>query len=331
MTGPRGELANVRDELLQAKGSSPTSLPGTVGPIEIEHRRGDAMTQDLGVWYSPEALSAEDSAAFATRVEALGYSTLWLGETFGRDPFAQAAFLGQHTSTLRLATGIANVYNRHPGVMMQGANTVAEQTGGRMMLGLGVSSPVIVSKIRGIDYGKPLTFMRDYLDTMEASRYTAVAPAEPVPVVLAALGPKMLELAATRTAGAHPYNVTPEHTAYAREIMGPDAGLYVEQKVMLTDDADLARTTSAKVMSFYSRAPGYRAAWLRLGFTEAEIDNADPRWLDAMVVWGDPDTIKARIAEHVDAGADHVCIQPIHPEHGIALPDVAALEALAPS
>src|SRR6056297_1168281 len=265
------------------------------------------MTYDLGVWYAPEAMTAADSAVFAARVEELGYSTLWLGETFGRDPFAQAAFLGQHTTTLKLATGIANIYNRHPGVMLQGANTVAEQT-------------------RGIDYGKPLTFMRQCLDTMDAARYTAVPPAEPVPVVLAALGPKMLELAAERTTGAHPYNITPEHTAYAREIMGPDAGLYVEQKVMLTDDADQARETSAKVMSFYSRAPGYRAAWNRLGFSDDEIDNADPRWLDAMVVWGDIDTIRARLDEHGDAGANHVCVQPLDPATGIARPDMAVLE-----
>lgn len=287
------------------------------------------MTTDLGVWFAPEAMPAAETAEFAARVEGLGYSTLWVGETFGRDPFAQLAYLGQHTSTLRLATGIANIYHRHAGVMMQGANTVAEQTGGRMLLGLGVSSPVIVSKVRGIDYGKPLSFMRGYLDAMEASRYSSVPPAEPVPVVLAALGPKMLELAASRTAGAHPYNVTPEHTAFAREVMGPDAGLYVEQKVLLCDDANQARETAAKVMSFYSRAPGYCAAWMRLGFTEEEIDSAAPRWLDAMVVWGDADTIRARIAEHVDAGATHVCIQPLHPTKGIAEPDTAALEALA--
>lgn len=286
------------------------------------------MTIDLGVWFSPEASPATDGAAFAKKVEELGYSRLWVGETFGRDPFAQLAFLGQHTSTLTLATGIANIYNRHPGVMLQGANTVAEQTGGRMVLGLGVSSPVIVQKIRGIEYGKPLTFLRTYLDTMEATRYTSVPPAEPVPVVLAALGPKMLELAATRSAGAHPYNVTPEHTAYAREIMGPDAGLYVEQKVMLETDPVKARATAAKVMAFYSRAPGYRAAWHRLGFTDDDIDGSSDRWIDAMVAWGDVDTIKERITEHAEAGADHVCVQPLHPEHGIGAPDIDCLTAL---
>ncbi len=292
---------------------------------------GAGMTTDLGVWFSPETVPAPEEAAFAQRVEALGFTRLWVGETMGRDPFAQLAFLGQHTTTLGLATGIANVYHRHPGVMLQGANTVAEQTGGRMTLGLGVSSPVIVSKVRGIEYDKPLSFLRGYLDTMESSRYMAVPPAEPVPVVLAALGPRMLELAAARTAGAHPYNVTPDHTAMAREIMGPDAGLFVEQKVMLTTDAARARDTAAVVMAFYSRAPGYRRAWNRLGFDDEDIDGASNRWLDAMVAWGDADTINARIDEHFDAGADHVCIQPLHPEHGVGQLDFDALEALAPS
>ena len=131
----------------------------------------------------------------------------------GRDPFALTAHLGAVTSTLGLASGIANVYNRHPGVMRQGAYTVAEQTGGRFTLGLGVSSPIIVNKIRGIPYDKPLSFMRSYLDDKDAARYTSVPPAEPVPVVLAALGPRMLELAAERTDGAHPYNTTPTTSA----------------------------------------------------------------------------------------------------------------------
>ena len=283
------------------------------------------------MWFTPEALPAADTATFAKRVEELGYSKLWFGEAFGRDPFAQLSFLGQHTTTLELATGIANIYHRHPGVMLQGANTVAEQIGGRVTLGLGVSSPVIVSKMRGIDYEKPLSFMRAYLDAMDAARYTSVAPPEPVPVVLAALGPKMLELAAERTAGAHPYNVPPEHTAMAREVMGPDAGLFVEQKVMLTSNAEQARAIAAQVMAFYSRAPGYRNAWKRLGFSDDDIDGPSNRWLDAMVVWGDADAIKERVAEHGDAGATHVCIQPLHPEHGMAQVDYEALEALRPS
>lgn len=288
------------------------------------------MTCTRGVWFSPEGLDGEDVIAFARRVESLGYTTLWVGETMGRDPFAQLATIGANTSTLGLASGIANIYHRHPGVMLQGANTVAEMTGGRMTLGLGVSSPVIVNKVRGIEYDKPLSFLRTYLDTLEASRYTAVPPAEPVPVVLAALGPKMLELAAERTAGAHPYNTTPEHTAMAREVMGPDAGLYVEQKVLLTEDAELARATGAAVLKFYNRAPGYANAWKRMGFTDEDISDLTPRLVDAIVAWGSADAIADRLQAHADAGATHVCIHPLDPEQGQGRPHDAALEAFAP-
>lgn len=287
-------------------------------------------TGTRGVWFSPEGLSGSEVIDFAQRVETLGYETLWVGETFGRDPFAQLAAIGANTTTLGLASGIANIYHRHPGVMVQGANTVAEMTGGRMTLGVGVSSPVIVNKIRGIEYGKPLPFLRTYLDAMEEARYTAVAPAEPVPVVLAALGPKMLELAAERSAGAHPYNTTPEHTAMAREIMGPDAGLYVEQKVLLTNDAEQARATGAAVLKFYSRAPGYANAWKRMGFSQDDIDGQSARLVDAVVAWGSAEKIEDRLQQHIDAGANHVCIHPLDPATGQARPDHVVLEALAP-
>ena len=288
------------------------------------------MVVERGCWAAPDALSGADAAAFARKVEDLGYSRLWVNETLGRDPFALAAHLGAVTSTLGLASGIANVYHRHAGVMKQGAYTVAEQTGCRFTLGLGVSSPVIVNKIRGIPYDKPLSFMRSYLDAMDASRYISVEPPAPVPVVLAALGPRMLELAAERTAGAHPYNTTPEHTGFARSVMGPDAQLCVEQKVMLTDDAEQARAIGAKVMKFYTRAPGYRACWKRLGFDDEDIDGLSDRFVDAMVAWGDVDTIEQRLAEHADAGATEVCIQVLHPSAGDAAVDYEALAALAP-
>src|SRR5438552_6347628 len=170
--------------------------------------------------------------------------------------------------------------------MKQGANTVAEQTGGRFVLGLGVSSPQIVSRGRGLPYEKPLSAMRDYLDAMDAAPYLSVAPPGDVPVVLAALGPKMLELAGSRTAGAHTYNVTPEHTARARELMGPDAALCVEQKVLLSTDAAQARQTAGRVLKFYQRAPGYRRNWNSLGYTDDDIDNLSDRFLDGIVAWG---------------------------------------------
>ena len=287
------------------------------------------MTRRLGVWAAPEGLTAHDVERLATRIEELGYSTLWLAETFGRDPFALAASLGHVTDELVLATGIANIYNRHAGVMKQAANTIAEQTGGRFLLGLGVSSPQIVEQQRGLTYGKPLTYLREYLDAYDAAPYLSVPPPTPVPVVLAALGPKMLELAASRD-GALTYNVTPEHTAMARELMGADSMLYVEQKVILTTNADRARATAAGMLRFYRKAPGYRTMWNALGFADEDIDTPTERWLDAVVAFGDSDAIKTRLQAHFDAGADHVCIQVLHPDLGIGAVDDDALRALAP-
>jgi len=288
-------------------------------------------TCERGVWFAPEGLSAPELIAFAQAVERFGYRTLWVGETFGRDPFAQLAALGAATTTLGLAIGIANIYNRHPQVMVQGANTVAELTDGRMTLGIGVSSPAIVNKVRGIDYDKPFAFLQTYLDAMDATRYAAVPPSQPVPVVLAALGPKMLELAAQRTAGAHPYNTTPEHTAMAREVMGPDAGLFVEQKVILTEDAAQARATGAQVLKFYSRAPGYVNAWKRMGFSDEDIASQSDRLVDAIVAWGSVERIEQRLTEHAEAGATHICIHPLDPSAGQGRPDLEALAALAPA
>jgi probable F420-dependent oxidoreductase len=286
--------------------------------------------EHLGVWIAPEGLPAGAVQRLATRVDELGYSMLWLAETFGRDPFALAAALGHVTERLTLATGIANVYNRHAGVMKQAANTVAEQTGGRFVLGLGVSSPQIVEQQRGLSYDKPLTYLRGYLDAYDAAPYLAVPPPAPVPIVLAALGERMLELAATRSTGALTYNVTPEHTALARRVMGSDARLYVEQKVIMITDAATARATAAGMLRFYRRAPGYRAMWNRFGFSDDDIDTPTDRYVDAIVAWGDAGALRDRVQSHLDAGADHVCVQVLHPDAGIGGVDDDALQALAP-
>src|SRR5690606_7234842 len=158
-------------------------------------------------------------------------SALWLPDTIGRDPFAHIAHLAHATKTLVFATGIASIFHRHAGPMKQAALTVAEQTDGRFVLGIGVSHAPFVAGVRGLDYSKPLTRMREYLAAMDNAPYGGPQPAEPPPRLLAALGPKMLELAASQADGAHPYWTTPEHTAQAREILGPDKLLCVEQKV----------------------------------------------------------------------------------------------------
>ena len=212
-------------------------------------------------------MSSGQAAETAARIESLGYSTLWLPDTMGRDPFAHIAWLASQTATLQFATGIASIFHRHPGPMMQVANTLAEQTGGRFVLGLGVSHGPMVEGVRGLDYSKPLSQMRDYLAAMDASMYMATPPAEKPLRLLAALGPKMLELSATAADGAHPYFTTPEHTAEAREAIGPDKLLCVEQKVILSTDADAARAAANTAINMYARLPNYRNNWIRIGFT----------------------------------------------------------------
>ncbi len=283
-----------------------------------------------GVWYFTDGMTAGAAADFAGRVESLGYSTLWLPDTIGRDPFAHIAWLASQATSLQFATGIANIFHRHPGPMMQAANTLAEQTAGRFVLGLGVSHGPMVQDLRGLDYSKPFTTMQNYLAAMDASPFRGVA-AEHKPLrLLAALGPKMIELSGAAADGAHPYFATPEHTALARDILGPDPLLCVEQKVVLSTDADAARAAANAALSIYANLPNYRNNWIRLGFTDDEIEHRDPRFVDAVVIWGDEDRLRSGIQAHYDAGADHVCVQPLSVEgHGVL--DWSALEALAPS
>ncbi|TFH19878.1 MAG: TIGR03620 family F420-dependent LLM class oxidoreductase [Acidimicrobiales bacterium] len=285
---------------------------------------------NTGVWYFTDAMSAAQAGETAARIESLGYSTLWVPETVGRDPFAHLAWLGSQTTTLQLATGIASIFNRHPGAMLQAANTLAEQTGGRFVLGLGVSHGPMVEGVRKLDYSKPLSQMRDYLAAMDASMYMAVPPSEKPLRLLAALGPKMLELSATAADGAHPYFVTPEHTAEARGAIGPDKLLCVEQKVILSTDADAARAAANIQIDRYAGLPNYRNNWKRIGFSEDEIEQRSHRFVDHVIVWGDETRVRAGIQAHYDAGADHVCIQPVSTEGPLVL-DWNALEALAPS
>ena len=283
----------------------------------------------LGVWYFTDAMTATQAAEAAARIESLGYSTLWVPDTVGRDPFAHLAWLASQTRTLHFATGIASIFSRHPGPMMQAANTLAEQTAGRFVLGLGVSHERTVAGLRKLDYSKPLTQMRSYLEAMDASPYMAVPPEEPPIRLLAALGPKMLELSATATDGAHPYFVTPEHTADARAAIGSDKLLCVEQKVILSTDADAARAAANVQIDRYARLPNYRNNWKRIGFAEDEIEQRANRFVDHVIVWGDEDRVRSGVQAHYDAGADHVCIQPVSTNGPLVL-DWNALETLAP-
>jgi probable F420-dependent oxidoreductase len=284
----------------------------------------------LGVFCFTDALTPAQLTELAQRTESLGYAALWYPEVLSYESFALASFLLHETETLIVASGIANIYARDATAAKQGQHTLARLFNGRFILGLGVSHTALVTDARGHRYDKPVSTMRAYLDAMDKAAAIAPPVDESPPTVLAALGPRMTKLAADRTAGALPYNVTPGHTARAREIVGPDKWLCVEQKVLLVNDPTKAREIARQTMSFYMPLPNYRNNWQRLGFSEDDLSNGgSDRFLDAMVAWGDESAIQRRIQEHFDAGASHVCIQPLHPE-GQPLPDLNSLTALAP-
>jgi len=285
----------------------------------------------IGVWYFTESLTAGQAAEAAQRIESLGYSALWIPEAVGRHPFAHAAWLLAKTERLIVATGIANIYARDPAASAAAQKTLAEQSGGRFLLGLCVSHRPMVEGVRGHVYASPVKTMRAYLEGMAKAPYMAPQPAEPPPTVLAALGPQMLKLAAAMTRGAHPYFTTPEHTAFARKQMGASAWLCVEQKVLLETDPQKARALGRAAAAIYLGLENYRNNWKRLGFSESDLANGgSDRFIDATIAWGDVGAIQKRIRAHQEAGASHVCIQPINPA-GVPLPDWKALEALAPS
>ena len=285
----------------------------------------------IGVWFFTDRLTASEAAETAQRIESLGYAALWLPETLGRNPFAHAAWLLANTERLIVATGIANIYHREPGVTMQGQKTLAEQSGNRFLLGLGVSHKPLVEGLRGLNYGPPVATMRDYLAKMAASPYAGIEPSEPPPTVIAALGPKMLELSRDATAGAHPYFTSPAHTKMARDILGPDKWLCVEQKVVMETDPAKARQLARATAKTYQALPNYRNNWLRMGLAQADIDGeGSDAFIDATFAWGDAATIRERIDEHLAAGASHVCIQPINREGNFGAVDWETLEALRP-
>jgi probable F420-dependent oxidoreductase len=284
----------------------------------------------LGIWFSLNSLSMADSVAFAQRVEACGYGALWIPEAVGREPFVHLAFLASRTSTLVLATGIANIWARDAVTMAAAHKTLIEVSDNRFLLGLGVSHAPIVEGLRGHRYHKPLSYMRDYLEKMAVAPFDVPFLPENPPVVLAALRQNMLMLARDKADGAHPYFVPPTHTRKAREVLGADKLLAPAQAVILETDPAVARTAARQYMKTYvPRLPNYKNNLLELGYTEADFANGcSDRLVDDIVVWGNVNTIKARIQAHYDAGADHVCILPL-PTEG-RLPNLDTVESLAP-
>jgi probable F420-dependent oxidoreductase len=284
----------------------------------------------VGVWLGSIGLvPAIDERAAIARLERVGYGAAWFGEGLAnREALSHAALLLGASERLVIATGIANIWVRDATAAINGANTLNEAWDERFLLGLGVSHAPIVNS-RGHEYAKPLTAMRTYLEAIDAHTYDAPAPKDPSPVLLAALRPKMLELARDRTAGAHPYFVPPTHTAKARGILGPVPLLAPEQVVVLEPDAARAREIGRRHMAGYLRLPNYVNNLRALGYDDADFAaGGSERLVDAIVAWGDEKAIAGRVREHLDAGADHVAIQAYAENAEAAL---AQLERLAPA
>lgn len=265
----------------------------------------------IGIWYGMiDGLPTPEARRAAQVVEELGYGALWVAEAVGRDPLVQSAMLLDATERLPIATGIANIYARDAMTMNAGWKHLAEAFPGRFLLGLGASHAHLVAGLRKHEYSRPYSYMSDYLDRMDKARFFSPTPAEDPGRVLAALGPKMLELSVTKANGAHPYLTTPEHTKMARDVMGDDALLAPEQMVVLSTDGDEARRIARQHLAVYINLPNYYNNWKRLGFDESDYaDQGSDRLVDALVVWGTEEQIAQRVREHHDAGADHVCVQ----------------------
>ena len=270
-----------------------------------------ARLSGTGVWSADLRYGdAAQAVEAAHELEELGYSALWLPDV-GGDLFDVVERLLASTTNVSVATGVLNIWMHSADESAAAYSRLAAASGDRLVLGLGVSH---ASFINGRDpgrYQRPLSAMSGFLDGLDAA-------VPPVPVshrLLAALGPKMLDLARSRAAGAHPYNVTPEHTASARQALGPDLLLAPEHAVALTTDAEEARALGRAHLAHYLALPNYTNNLRRFGFGDEDFaDGGSRRLIDALVAWGDEGAIAARLNEHRAAGADHVCVQVLSSE-----------------
>jgi probable F420-dependent oxidoreductase len=285
----------------------------------------------VGIWTGTlDIQPAAQAREAALEVEALGYGALWIPEAVGREVTTHAAVLLSATSRLVVATGVANVFLRQPAAAAAAQRLLADDSGGRFLLGLGVSHAPMVEGLLGQTWDKPVSRMAAYLDAMDHAFSVSPAPAEAPPRVLAALGPRMLALAADKAWGAHTYFVPVEHTPVAREHLGEGPMLLVEQAAVLSTDPVAARAAARKHMAIYLTLPNYVNNLRRLGWDDDDLGGGgSDELVDAVVVWGDEAAVAGRVAEHHAAGADHVCVQVIEDDM-TALP-LPAWRSLAPA
>ena len=292
-------------------------------PTSLERLRGR-----VGVWtLAHESVPAADSGEIARELEALGYSALWLPEAWGREAFTSSQLMLEATTTLVVATGIASIWARDAVTAANASRTLNAAFQDRFVLGLGVSHPHLVERLRGHEYAQPLAAMDHYLTALSAAPMLAPEAEQPYATVLAALGPAMMRLGATRADGMLSYLVTPEHTRGARAACG-DAFVAVEQSVVLDVDREEFLRRAHAHLNLYTGLDNYRRSWRRQGFSAEDwVRGGSERLCDALVVHGDADAVVNRVREHFDAGADHVCLQVLGPD---ATPPLETWRHLAP-
>jgi probable F420-dependent oxidoreductase len=301
--------------------------------VELRQER-DALRTSLGrvgAWsFTLETRTAAEERDAAAEIESLGYGAIWFPESVdSREVFSHAGWLLNSTERAVIASGIASIWARDAIATANGWRMLTDAYPGRFLLGLGVSHAFSVSR-RGSEYSRPVSSMREYLEAMDRAPSSAPEPEAYPRMVLAALGPRMLELAAERSLGAHPYFVPVEHTAFARQRLGSGPVLAVEQTVVLESDPKAARTIARRFAADYLRTPNYANNLKRMGWTDADLaGQGSDAVIDAVIAWGDVDTIALRVRQHLDAGADHVCVQVVAEEED----DVALtqLRELAPA
>jgi probable F420-dependent oxidoreductase len=286
----------------------------------------------VGVWtFSLERHEVGREQEAVAEIEEMGYPALWIPEgLWSKDALSHAALLLSAGKSMVVATGIASMWARDPVSMANGARLLEEAFPGRFVLGIGVSHRTSVDRRGATTYESPYSRMSRYLEAMDAARYPVQGDSALPPVVLAALGPKMLRLASERSAGAHPYFVPVEHTLRAREALGDRAILAPEQAVVLDRDAETARNIARGYMKHYLKLENYANNLLRLGYAETDLGGGgSDRLVDAIVGWGDVESIRTRVREHLDAGADHVSVQ-VLTEDPVRIP-LEELRELAPA
>jgi probable F420-dependent oxidoreductase len=276
-----------------------------------EHEAVRARLGRVGVWtFAFDALRARNVRDAAAAIEFLGYPALWVPEGgSSREIFAHLSLLLAATSGLTVCSGIANVTARHHEAMAGGARTLADAYGERVVVGIGIGHQYTAGR-RRLEWADPVGRMTAYLDEMDDAR-AGPDPEVPVRRLIAALGPRMLGVAASRALGAHTYFVPVEHTAKSRELLGPEPVLAVEQTAVVSADPAGARGIARPWAADYLGLPNYANNWRRLGYEDDLDDGGSDRLIDAAFAWGDVPSIASRVREHLDAGADHVCLQVI--------------------